>query len=70
MGYAGISILRTIDQMASEICGVQNGLKLLCKQKDEKQLILFTWPKNILVKKFLGRKFILRFAKYLIKFPD
>ena len=28
MGYAGISILRTIDQMASEICGVQNGLKL------------------------------------------
>ena len=29
MGYAGISILRTIDQMASEICGVQNGLKLL-----------------------------------------
>ena len=25
---------------------------------------------NILVKKFLGRKFIPRFAKYLIKFPD
>ena len=25
MGYAGISFLRTIDQMASEICGVQNG---------------------------------------------
>ena len=25
---------------------------------------------NILAKKFLGRKFIPRFAKYLIKFPD